>query len=155
MIIFTDTNDIFSDDIHVGKYFAFAIPDVHWDGDRYEFVVTIDAVVHVVAPAANLNTTDTIAVGTSKRYDLFPYDMEVSEGEESGKAIIVNSDNDVKVEVIVTDDRSQAAAFLALPVQPHFTQFVAAAYFNPGTFESRPMVIVVATEPDTTVEFYR
>ncbi len=114
-----------------------------------------DAVVHVQVPAANLDTTDAIAAGTSKRYDLSDYDMEVTEGLET-KAITVKSDVDVKVEVIVVDYVVQAAAFLALPVQPHFTQFVTAAYFDPGSSKSLyTMVIAVATEPGTTVTFYR
>ncbi len=152
------TNEsLLSDDIHVGTYFAFAIPAVYERKGKYEFVVTPlgDALVHVQVPAANLDTTDAIAVGTSKRYDLSDYDMEVSEGRET-KAVTVKSDVDVKVEVIVMDYKDQAAAFLALPVQPHFTQFVTAAYFNPDSWDYLyTMVIAVATEPDTTVNFYR
>ena len=115
--------------------------------------------VHVQAPAASLDTTDAIAVGTSKRYDLTEYDMEVSEGLET-KAIIVESDVDVKIEVIVMDDRNQPSAFLALSVQSYFTEFVTATYVNPAFKPDEDdvpltMVIAVATEPETTVTFYR
>ena len=150
-------SDVLSDDIHIGTYFAFAIPAVHTPGVRGEFVVTplADARVHIQAPAANLDIIELIAIGTSKRYDLAGYDMEVSVGLET-KAIIITSDTDIKVEVIVTEYYDVPSSYLALPVRPHFTHFVTAAHFWPGTIDDvYTMVITVATEEDTTVSFFR
>ena len=142
--------------MHAGTFFAFAFPSTHRIGEICEFVITSfgDATVHVQAPAADIDQTDTIATGTSKRYILTCDLMQVTQGQET-KAVTVHSDVDIKVEVVFIDNLAQSAAFLALPVQPHFTQFVTAAYMNTIGPDFFAMVLVIATESDKHVTLYR
>ncbi len=112
-----------------------------------------DDSVHVTAAAVDIDWTDQIAEGTSELYSLDCNDIEVTSGVE-GKSIIITSDEDVQVEAIANADYGDS--YLVLPVHPASTEFVTAAYFDPGSTESfSTMVIAVASEPDTTVKFYR
>ena len=133
----------------------FAFPYVFYTNQKCQFVVTAlgDANVTVTAPAGGLKTTDLIAQGTSKLYTLNCDDMEVSNGTEA-KAVILTSDVDVQMEVVIAGYRGEG--FLSLPVHPESTEFVTAAYFNPGPYDDYyTMIIAVASQPETTVNIYR
>ena len=122
-----------------------------------EFVMTAvgDTTVHIQAPAVGLNDTEYIAGGTSLRQSLSCNDLVVNQGKES-KAIIIKSDLDIQIEVTSLNNGGNGDSFLLLPIQPYFTQFVTATYFANNPADSwDAMVIVIPSEPDTTVTFYR
>ena len=143
--------------MHVGTYFVFAFPDVHFDDYNCEFVITAlaDATVHVTAPVVDLNRTDHIAQGTAQLYTFKCDDLEVTSGVEN-KSIIVTSNVDIQVEVMPLVEYSYGDTFLVLPVHPASTEFITAAYFDPGLFPTLyTLVIVVPSEPNTIVNVYR
>ena len=143
-------------DAHVGTNFRFAFPVKERDHRKCECIVTplADAVLHIEAPVAGYDEQVAIAEGTSWRHE-FDCDQVVAFEKLETKAIAITSDVEVKVEIIVLDSQDNGDAYLVLPVHEEFTEFVTATYFNPGTRQDwTAAVIVVATQPDTSVSFY-